>query len=108
MAYPIKTLQQLRPLLISLRKQAGLTQKALAEQLGITQQSYAQLEAQPSLSSVERFYMVLRLLGAELALSQDAEYSNDIVGNATMPPTVKRRAKAPPKNVPPPEQQEIW
>ena len=77
MDYPIRSLQQLRPILVGFRKQAGLSQQALAEQLGITQQSYAQIEANPASTSVERLYTVLRLLGAELLLSPAGQPSPD-------------------------------
>lgn len=70
MNYPIQTLQQLRPVLIGFRKQAGLSQAGLAAMLGITQQSYARIEANPAATSVERLFTVLRLLGGEIALKQ--------------------------------------
>lgn len=68
MDYPISTLSQLRPILQGFRKKAGLTQAAVANQLGITQQSYAQIEANPASTSVERLYRVLRLLDVDLTL----------------------------------------
>jgi HTH-type transcriptional regulator/antitoxin HipB len=70
MEYPIKTLSQLRPILQGFRKKAGLTQAMLASQLGITQQSYAQIEANPASTSVERLYRILRLLNVDLTLEQ--------------------------------------
>ncbi|STR26128.1 Antitoxin HipB [Janthinobacterium lividum] len=99
MRYPIKTLQQLRPLLISYRKQAGLTQQALAERLGVTQQSYAQIEANPASTSVERLYLILRLLGVEMELaSADAipAYRGAMEG------------KRPEKIVPPSGEKDVW
>ncbi len=69
MDYAIKTLGQLRPILLGFRKSAGLTQAAVAELLGITQQSYAQLEANPASASVERLFKVMRLLNVELRMS---------------------------------------
>lgn len=69
MDYPIKTLSQLHLLVKSYRKAAGLTQGALAERLGITQQSYAQFEANPAAASVERLFTVLRLLEVDMTLS---------------------------------------
>jgi HTH-type transcriptional regulator/antitoxin HipB len=69
MYYPVRTLEQLRPLLLGLRKAAGLTQAQLAARLGVSQQSYARLEANPAAASVERLYRALRALDAELALS---------------------------------------
>ena len=57
--YPIKTLSQLRPLLIGFRKANGLTQKDLSERLGVTQQTYARLEANPARASIERLFKIL-------------------------------------------------
>ncbi|WP_186378503.1 helix-turn-helix transcriptional regulator [Yersinia intermedia] len=70
MNYPIKILSQLRPTLIGFRKQKGLTQASLAQLLGITQQSYAKLEADPASASIERLFKVLQLLDVELILSE--------------------------------------
>jgi HTH-type transcriptional regulator/antitoxin HipB len=69
--YSVKTLSQLRPVLRGFRKAAGLTQAMLAARLGITQQSYAQFEANPATAGVERLFKVLRLLNASITLSQD-------------------------------------
>jgi len=70
MDYSLKTLSQLRPILIGFRKAAGLTQAAAAARLGVTQQTYAQLEANPAAVSVERLFKVLRVLDVELALTR--------------------------------------
>lgn len=72
MIYPIKTLSQLPSLLKGFRKGKGLTQAAIAERLGITQQSYAYFEANPAVATVERLYTVLRLLDVEISLDQTA------------------------------------
>jgi HTH-type transcriptional regulator/antitoxin HipB len=42
----------------------------MASHLGVTQQTYAQLEANPAAVSVERLFKVLRVLEVELVLSQ--------------------------------------
>lgn len=68
MHYPIITQEQLPAMLRGLRQQAGLTQTQLAERLGISQQSYAQLEARPAAASVERLSKLLRALDAELVI----------------------------------------
>ena len=52
MNYPIRTFQQLRPPPIGFRKQAGLSQADVAELLGVTQQSYAKIEANPAVTLV--------------------------------------------------------
>lgn len=69
MNYPVTTLDQLRPILIGFRKSRGLTQAALAARLGVAQQTYAQLEANPGTASVERLFRLLRVLGVELVLA---------------------------------------
>ena len=68
MDYPIKTLSQLRPILKGFRKAAGMTQAAVADHLGVTQQTYAQLEANPTAVSIERLFKVLQVLGVNLVL----------------------------------------
>lgn len=70
MDFRIKTLSQLRPILVGFRKSAGLTQAGMAGHLGVTQQTYAQLEANPAAVSLERLFKVLRVLNVELVLSQ--------------------------------------
>lgn len=72
MNYPIKTLSQLPLILKGFRKERGLTQAAMAEKLGITQQSYAYFEANPATTTLGRLFMVLRILGVEISLNQAA------------------------------------
>jgi len=67
--YPVKTLGQLRPLLIGFRKANGLTQKDVSEKLGVTQQTYARLEANPTSASIDRLFRVFTVLGVEINLS---------------------------------------
>ena len=45
-----------------------MTQAQLAERLGISQQSYARLEARPAATSVAQLKQVLRVLNAELVI----------------------------------------
>jgi len=68
--FPIKTISQLPLFLKGFRKEKGLTQAAMAERLGITQQSYAYFEANPATATLERLFMVLRLLDVEVSLYQ--------------------------------------
>jgi HTH-type transcriptional regulator/antitoxin HipB len=68
--YPIKTLSQLPLVLKGFRKEKGLTQAAMAERLGITQQSYAYFEANPATATLARLFMVLRMLAVEISLNQ--------------------------------------
>ncbi|WP_279050970.1 helix-turn-helix transcriptional regulator [Cedecea davisae] len=67
--YPLKTVNQLRPLLVGFRKANGLTQKDVSERLGVTQQTYARLEANPGSASIERLFRVFNVLGIEMVLS---------------------------------------
>lgn len=73
--YPLNTLNQLRPLLIGFRKANGLTQKDLAERLGVAQQTYARLEANPASASIERLYKVFSILGVKICFSSATTYS---------------------------------
>ena len=74
-AYPIKILTQLRPMLLGFRKANGLTQKDVSERLGVTQQTYARLEANPASASIERLFKVFTVLGVEISLSSMANSS---------------------------------
>lgn len=74
--YPLKTLNQLRPLLIGFRKANGLTQKEVSERLGVTQQTYARLESNPSSASIERLFKVFNVLGIEMVLSSSGPSSS--------------------------------
>ncbi|XYI32429.1 HTH cro/C1-type domain-containing protein [Cupriavidus oxalaticus] len=73
MHYSIKTLSQLRPILQGFRKSRGLTQANMAAYLGVRQQTYAELEANPAAASVERLFKALRVLGVEMVLSPAAD-----------------------------------
>lgn len=77
--YPLKTLNQLRPLLISFRKANGLTQKDVSERLGVTQQTYARLEVNPASASIERLFKVFNVLGIEMLLTSGSAPSTNAV-----------------------------
>ena len=64
----INTLEQIKPILIGFRKVNGLSQKALAEKLGISQQSYQALERAPQKATIQRLFKVLSMLGVKLQL----------------------------------------
>lgn len=119
MDYPIRTLQQIRPLLVGFRKRSGLSQAEVAALLGVTQQSYARIEANPAATSVERLFTVLRLLGGEIALRQRME-PGEAMPLETMPESVpvptlltparksKKAVSAPAKVTPPSKKTEHW
>ncbi|RZF29707.1 XRE family transcriptional regulator [Paraburkholderia sp. UYCP14C] len=85
MDYAIKTLSQLRPILQGFRKTAGLTQAAMAAHLGVTQQTYAQLEANPAAVSIERLFRVLRVLQVDMKLTQSGSTQSVAVEDAETP-----------------------
>ncbi len=98
MDYPIRTISQLRPILQGFRKAAGMTQARMADLLGVTQQAYAQLEANPAAASVERVFKVLRLLDVDMTLSQnEARRPTDEQGDLAPPATASAtpRGRAP-------------
>jgi HTH-type transcriptional regulator/antitoxin HipB len=68
--YSIKALSQLPLILKGFRKERGLTQAVMAEKLGVTQQSYAYFEANPASATLDRLFMVLRMLDVEISLEQ--------------------------------------
>ena len=84
MRFPLHTIDQLKPLIQGFRKRAGLTQTAMAEKLGITQQSYAQIESNLGSTSVERLYTILRLLDVELNFSPPDSSKGESQGEAPM------------------------
>lgn len=62
-------------MLLGFRKANGLTQKDVSERLGVTQQTYARLEANPASASIERLFKVFTVLGVEISLSSMANSS---------------------------------
>lgn len=94
MIYPIRTLSQLPLFLKGFRKEKGLTQATVAERLGITQQSYAYFEANPTTATFERLFMVLRLLDVEISLDQASPATGETPGAvAQMGPIVAPSGK---------------
>lgn len=94
MTYPIKTLGQIPLALKSFRKEKGLTQAAMAEKLGITQQSYAYFETNPATATLGRIFMVLRMLDVEISLNRTSP-----AGSKGATPSVKVTSKRPVKPV---------
>jgi HTH-type transcriptional regulator/antitoxin HipB len=110
MDYPIRTSQQIRPLLVGFRKRAGLSQAEVAALLGVTQQTYAKVEANPAATSVERLFTILRLLGSEIVLKQSAPLDDAMT--ATVAPSKstpkKSSVTSPSKVIPPSKTMEEW
>jgi HTH-type transcriptional regulator/antitoxin HipB len=120
MEYNIRTLEQLRPILVGFRKQAGLTQMAVASLLGVSQQSYAKIEANPAATSVERLFKILGLLGGDIILSERIKSASgrESIGcqlsssGLSTSQTIKQKARktpaAPAKLIPPSKKTESW
>lgn len=63
---------QLRQRLRALRKRHGLTQAQLGALIGVSQARIAEIEANPGLVNFEQLMKLLSVLGASLALQDDA------------------------------------
>lgn len=70
--YTVRTAEQLPGMLQALRKQSGLTQRAVAERLGVTQQTMSAMERHAGTVSAERLLRLLGILGVELVLRESA------------------------------------
>ncbi len=102
MEFPIKILNQLRPILRGFRKAQKLTQADIAKRLGITQQSYAQLEANPAAASLERLFKVLAILQVDVVLKEREVAEKlvtipmiDTVKNQSIPSEIKTTVQIP-------------
>ncbi|WP_322042056.1 helix-turn-helix transcriptional regulator [Paraburkholderia sp. J67] len=96
MDYPLKTVSQLRPMLLGFRRKAGLTQEKLAQRLGISQQSYAAFEANPAAASVDRLFRVLRLLAVDMRLATGVAQAEPEAKRAgAVSPSKRKRTSVP-------------
>lgn len=86
MDYPVRIPQQLSAILIAFRKQAGLSQKELAAQMGVTQQTVSDLERNAQNMSVARMMRLLSVLDVGLVLRERVEQAPDIAPSETDPP----------------------
>jgi HTH-type transcriptional regulator/antitoxin HipB len=80
----------------------GLTQADVAGLLGVTQQSYAKIEANPAVTSVERLFTILRLLGSEIVLIERADCQERLSFSVAKPATAKKTSVAAPQKIEPP------
>jgi HTH-type transcriptional regulator / antitoxin HipB len=67
---PLRSEGELSALLASLRRQRGLSQKALAQRLGVTQQTLSDLERNAGNAGIGRILVLLAALGAELVVRE--------------------------------------
>ncbi len=70
MEYRLAIAKQLPLLLKTLRKQAGLTQAALGEKLGISQRMVAKIEAHPEKVRFDRILHVLAALATDIVIRE--------------------------------------
>ncbi|WP_313244897.1 helix-turn-helix domain-containing protein [Stenotrophomonas rhizophila] len=64
----VRTPHQLGALMRAFRKQAGYSQAALAERLGVSRQAITALEREPEAATFERLMKVWAVLGLEVSL----------------------------------------
>ena len=93
MDYPLKTAEQLREQLRSLRKSRGLTQARLGQLIGVTQARVVEIEANPGSVSLQQIMQVLNALGTGFVI-RDAQA--DLVSE---PAAVYRTGPAPTSRV---------
>lgn len=65
----------------------------------MTQQSYAKIETNPAVTSVERLFTILRLLGSEIVLVERVEDEAGQAPSAVAPATKAKKAEAAPQKV---------
>jgi HTH-type transcriptional regulator / antitoxin HipB len=66
MDFPVRTAEQLQPILKAFRKTRGLTQLELAGKIGVTQQALSLLEAAPHRAGFDRLLAVCDSLEVEI------------------------------------------
>jgi HTH-type transcriptional regulator/antitoxin HipB len=72
--FTVRTAEQLPVLLQAFRKQAGLTQAAVATRMGVTQQTLSALERNAEKASADRLLVLLSTLGVEMVLRQGSAH----------------------------------
>ena len=86
MDFPLKTPEQLRQQMRSLRKQRGLTQARLGGLIGVTQARVVEIEANPGAVSLQQVMQVLNALGAGFVLRDEATGSAPATAAGTSSP----------------------
>lgn len=69
-SYPIKTPQQLGPVLQGFRKGRSLTQAKVGARVGLPQKEISKLELDPSTAALVRIFRVLAALDLELVVRE--------------------------------------
>ena len=75
----LRTTQQLVPTLVGARKKKGLTQKLLADKVGLSQSRVSYLEKNPGEMTLDQLFNIYAVLGLDLVtrLRGSAQPSNE-------------------------------
>lgn len=85
MGTPVTTSGQLGPVLHRLRKRLGLSQAALGQKLGLSQERISRIERAPEKVTLDQLLTVLMALDAEFQVAPRAARSGSDTGAATPP-----------------------
>jgi HTH-type transcriptional regulator/antitoxin HipB len=97
MDYALKTTEQLRQQLRSLRKKRGLTQAHLGALIGVTQARVVEIEANPGAVSLQQVMQVLHALGAGFVIREiQADPASDERSDAAHVPGARTRVSRQP------------
>ena len=80
MGTPITTTGQLGPLLRRLRKELGLSQAALGEKLGLSQERISRIESAPEKVVFDQLLSVMMVLDAEFQVAMRKPSDKDCQG----------------------------
>lgn len=83
--FPIRTSDQLTGVLQAFRKESGMSQTAVAERMGLTQQKLSHLELNAQNVSADRILRLLSVLGVELVLRRPDAASKTTASSSTYP-----------------------
>jgi HTH-type transcriptional regulator/antitoxin HipB len=83
--FPIRTSDQLTGVLQAFRKESGMSQTAVAERMGLTQQKLSHLELNAQNVSADRILRLLSVLGVELVLRRPDAASQTTASSSTYP-----------------------
>jgi HTH-type transcriptional regulator/antitoxin HipB len=80
---PIRTTGTLGPLLKQLRKQKNLSQAALGQQIGLSQERISVIESAPEKVTFDTLLTVMMALGAHFSVNQPGPQNNATQQSAT-------------------------
>jgi len=82
MNYSINTIEQLKPIIKAFRKLRRLSQKDMANKLGVSQQTYQVLECNPQKVTMDRLFRVLVILGVKIELTDTQQNTSSESGHS--------------------------